>query len=57
MMKVTLNYAGIELGTVRTNRGLNVMEALDILGINMDEYAAAEGWDGWDFAELEMVYE
>lgn len=57
MMKVTLYYAGIELGTVRTNRGMNVMEVLDILGINMDEYAAAEGWDGWDFGELEMVYE
>lgn len=57
MMKVTLYYAEIELGTINTNRGMDVMEALDILGINMDEYAAAEGWDGWDFAELEMVYE
>lgn len=57
MMKVTLNYAGIKLGTINTNHGMDVMEALDLLGIDMDEYAAAEGWDGWDFAELEMVYE
>ncbi len=56
-MKVTLYYAGIELGTIYTNRGMDVMEALNLLGIDMDDYAAAEGWDGWDFGELEMVYE
>ena len=57
MMKVTLKYGKIELGTIYTNRGMDVMEALECLGIDMDEYAAAEGWDGWDFSELEMVYE
>lgn len=57
MMKVTLNYAGIELGTINTNRGMDVMEALDLLGIDMDQYAEDNGWDGWDFGELEMVYE
>lgn len=56
-MKVTLYYTGIELGTIYTNRGMDVMEALNLLGIDMDDYAAAEGWDGWDFGELEMVYE
>ena len=56
-MKVTLKYGEIELGTIRTNHGMDVMEALNLLGIDMDEYAAAEGWDGWDFGELEMVYE
>ena len=56
-MKVTLKYGEIELGTIYTNRGLDVVECLNLLGIDMDEYAAAEGWDGWDFGELEMVYE
>lgn len=57
MMNVTLKYGEITLGTIATNHGMDVMEALDLLGIDMDEYAAAEGWDGWEFGELEMVYE
>ena len=56
-MKATLKYGEIELGTIYTNRGMDVMEALDLLGIDMDQYAEDNGWDGWDFGELEMVYE
>lgn len=55
-MKLVIKYENEILGTVDTNRGITVWEALDLLGIDMDEYAAEHGWDGWDAEYLETEY-
>ena len=56
-MKLVIRYEDEVLGTVDTNRGMTVWEALDLLGIDMDEYAAYQGWDGWDADHLSMAVE
>lgn len=56
-MKLVIRYEDEVLGTVDTNRGMTVWEALDLLGIDMDEYAADQGWDGWDADYLSMAAE
>lgn len=36
------------LAEVTSNHSMTVWEALNAAGVNMNEYAAANGWDGWD---------
>ena len=45
----------ILLAEVTSNHSMAVWEALEIAGINMDEYAAANGWDGWDPEAIEFA--
>ena len=56
-MKLVIKSEDEVLGTVDTNHGMTVWEALDLLGIDMDEYAADQGWDGWDADYLSMAAE
>lgn len=52
-----LKYDGTTLGRILTNHGLTIEEALDLLGIDMDKYAAEQGWDGWDYEQLSLELE
>lgn len=37
-----------------TNQSMTVDEALNCLGINMDEFASTKGWDDWDYECLRL---
>lgn len=49
-----LYYDTILLGVIFTNQSLTVDEALNCLGINMDEFAYKQGWDDWDYECLRL---
>ncbi len=52
-----LFYGDILLGTVLTNHSMTVDEALEFVGVDMDEFAQEQGWDDWDWEELRMDYD
>lgn len=58
--RITLVYdelgVRIELGKILTNHSVSVDDALRILGIDMDAFAAAQGWDGWNYEALKLEY-
>ena len=56
-MKLVIKYENEIIGTIETNHEMTVWEALDLLGIDMDQYAAYQGWDGWDADYLSMAAE
>lgn len=41
---------------ILTNRSLTVEEALDVAGVDMDEYAREKSWEDWDPNALELEY-
>lgn len=43
------------IGGVLTNHSMSVDDILDLLDIDMDEYAEENDWDGWDFGALKML--
>ena len=43
------------LGKVLTNHSMSVDEVLRLLGIDMDDFAAAHNWDGWDYECLDLI--
>ena len=51
-----LYYDDILLGEIMTSHGMTVDEALDCLGIDMDQFAKDQDWDDWDWEELRMEY-
>ena len=54
---MVLKYDDTVLGRILTNHGLTIDEALDLLGIDMDKYAAEQGWEGWDYEQLSLELE
>lgn len=56
---MVLKYADTVLGRILTNGnyGLTIDDALDLLDIDMNKYAAAQGWDGWDYEQLRLDLE
>lgn len=38
-----------------TNHSISVDDALDLLGVDMDAWAAEQGFDGWDWEALHLV--
>ena len=56
-MKLVIKYENEIIGTIETNHGMTVWEALYLLGIDTDQYAAYQGWDGWDADQLSMAVE
>ena len=56
---MVLKYADAVLGRILTNPncGLTIDEALYMLDIDMDKYAAEQGWDGWDYGRLSLELE
>lgn len=51
------DYTFEVLGGVVTDRQskLNIHSMIDLIGIDMDEYAAWKGWDDWDYESLIMI--
>ena len=43
------------LGGVVTNRSLDIDSMIDLIGIDMDVFAARKGWDDWDYDSLIMI--
>jgi len=37
-----------------SDRGLTIDQALCLCGVNMDDYADEQGWDGYDYNSLEF---
>ena len=58
MTKIIYNepYTGekIEIAEILTNMSLTVDEALKIAGVDLDEWADARGWDGYDFNQISL---
>ena len=58
--RITLVYeefgVRIEFGKILTNHSMSVDDALRILGIDMDAFATARGWDGWNYEALKLEY-
>ena len=54
---MVLKYADTVLGRILTNHALTIDEALDLLDIDMDKYAAEQGWEGWDYEQLSLELE
>lgn len=44
------------IGKIMTNRSITVDEALEIAGVNMDQWADAKGWDGYDWDRIDLSY-
>ena len=51
-----LFYGDILLGDVLMNHSMTVDEAVEIVGVDMDKFAADQGWDDWDWEQLRMEY-
>lgn len=51
-----LYHGDVFLGEILTNHSMTVDEALELLDIDMDEFAQEQGWDDWDWEELRMEY-
>ena len=49
------DYTFEVLGGVVTNRSLDIDSMIDLIGIDMDEYAAWKGWGDWDYDSLIMI--
>lgn len=43
------------IGSIITNKSLSVEDALEILGLDMDELAIEKGWDGYDYNALDTT--
>ena len=37
---------------VMTNHSMSIEDILTLTGINMDDWAAAQGWEAWDYNDL-----
>lgn len=44
------------IGNIITNRSLTVEEALEMIGVNMDNYAVERGWEGYDPLAIRLEY-
>ena len=49
------DYTFEVIGGLVTNRSLTIDSMIEQLGIDMDEFAAWKGWDGWDYDSLIMI--
>lgn len=58
--RITLVYEEngetLELGKIFSNHSISIDEALDLLDIDMDDVAIDNGWDGWNYEALKLVY-
>ena len=49
------DYTFEVLGGVVTSRSLDIDSMIDVIGIDMDVFAAWKGWDDWDYDSLIMI--
>ena len=57
-MKLVYDENGerIVLGEVLTNHSMSVEDVIDLLEIDMDQFAYDRGWDGWNYEALKLEY-
>ncbi len=53
---IKLLYENELICEVLTNHSMSVDDILDLMDIDMDAYARAHGWDGWDYEELRIEF-
>lgn len=42
------------IAEITTNQSISVEDALELSGVNMDNYADEKGWDGYDYNALKV---
>lgn len=50
----TDNNKRYTVAEVVTNHSMTIDQALELAGVNMDEWARQQGWDGYDYESLTM---
>jgi hypothetical protein len=55
-MVAKLFYDDELLAEVITNHSMSIEDVLTLKGIDMDKYAEAHGWDGWDYEALRLEF-
>lgn len=43
------------IGGILTNHSMSVDDALDLLDVDMDAWAEAQGWEGWNWEALALL--
>ncbi|GEM_PF-5130176 len=51
---MNLYYGDIFMGYILTNHSMSIEDALAALEIDMDDYAAEQGWDNWEYEPLRL---
>lgn len=49
-----LMYKELVIGTVVANHSMSIDDVLELLEIDMDEFARKNGFDDWDFDDLQI---
>lgn len=49
------NYSFEIIGGILANHSMSVDDAIDLTDVDMDAWAAEQGWDGWDWDALHLV--
>lgn len=49
-----LYYNDILLGEVLTNHSISIEDMVNILDLNLDEWAQAQGWNDYDYEALRI---
>lgn len=44
------------MGRILTNHSMSIADAINLVGINMNEVADSMGWDGWDYDDIDLLY-
>ena len=52
----THGYGVYLVCSVLTNHSMSIDDCIDLCGVDMDAEAERLDWDGWDYDELEMIY-
>lgn len=48
-------YAPIVIGRITSNHSMSIMDALETLEIDMDDFARKQGWEAWDYEALKLT--
>ena len=50
------NGERIVLGEVLTNHSMSIEDVIDLLEIDMEQFAYDRGWDDWNYEALKLEY-
>lgn len=50
------NGERIVLGEVLTNHSMSIEDVIELLEIDMDQFAHDRGWDDWNYESLKLEY-
>lgn len=46
-----------QIAAVVTNHSMSINDILQLSGVDMNQWADDQGWDGWDWDNLEIIAE